>query len=709
MLLAAYAASAGEPEQGEEGFTADNFISAEGGNVLIGLGHVVVKKGDVELRADSFVAWLKDQEVYVEGDVTIVHGSVRSFAPKAYYNWARERALIVEGKVSAPGPEDTGFVFLADKLKQVAPGRFVARESSFTNCGYHRPHQHFTASFIDLVADKRITAYNVVYYVRDIPVFYFPYVTRSLEEDSAWISVQAGKSSNFGHFVLTDTRFDLSEGVDLKFDLDYLSKRGLGRGVTVRYNLSPGLKGQLDGYQINSDHGEDEGDIEPDERNRWRIKYVHQQDFPENWEIDLEYQKFHDPGFYEEYYEDEFKEDKPVETYAYAKHSRDNLAFTFLGKIRVNDWMEQTEYLPQVGLHLFSQPIFGSLLLLSSDTQIARARKRYDDESVDQLTPDQLLSRNRGMTRVDSYNEVSCPLDVGFLNLEPFVGMRQSWYEELLDTHADATRGQFVYGVRAAAQFHRTFNVRSRRFDVNGLRHVITPEITYLSLQDPTVSAGRLVQFDEVDTVAARDQVTLALRNRFQTRREGQVTDVIDLDVSIDAFPNAQRDNGGEDFSNLRTDLRINPAQGVYFFLDTEYSIANSGHASSGDFEIANTGLSFDVSDDWSFFVGNRYEKEVSSTSTVAFDRVLNEKWTLGVAYEYDWRSKKMRDLRISLWRDFHGWIAELSYEKDEGENDDYFAIFLEPKGLSSKRDRLRFVRRVSERLTSPYWERDLY
>ena len=64
--------------------------------------------------------------------------------------------------------------------------------------------------------------------------------------------------------------------------------------------------------------------------------------------------------------------------------------------------------------------------------------------------------------------------------------------------------------------------------NINGLRHVITPTITYLYQARPTFPASNLNQFDPaIDDLYRIHQFEFGLENKLQTKRNGQVVDLL--------------------------------------------------------------------------------------------------------------------------------------------------------------------------------------
>ena len=89
-----------------------------------------------------------------------------------------------------------------------------------------------------------------------------------------------------------------------------------------------------------------------------------------------------DENFLEQFYRTEFNVGKEQETLLYLKRIQDNWGLSFLGKMRINDFVDQVEELPTAEYHLMGQSLFDDRLTFYSDNQVSRYRYRYDpDES----------------------------------------------------------------------------------------------------------------------------------------------------------------------------------------------------------------------------------------------------------------------------------------------------------------------------------------
>jgi len=727
---------------------ADRVEALAGGKLLFLGGNVKLVWGDRTLEADSILVWPEDGEGYLEGHVRFTSPTMLFRAEKASVQWRRDpetkRLKLTSGFMQGlrlrnlGGPGRQPYQIQAPEAVQIGPREYVARQAWVSTCTFAVPHHRLATTETHLHIKEEVTvtpttekrkyrvqeleAWGGVYFLDELPVFYLPYYRRN--GVSLHGSAELGRSSRLGTFLLTDWNLGLRDRErwpygDWKWRMrvDHMSRRGEAYGLDANYYYGPKSHGRLSTYRVPDDEGEDDS-LPLGQRDRWRIKYQHMERSIDDLELDIEFQKYSDRGFREEYFEEEFYEDKFPETRLWAKYFRDNWAVTGHAKLRANPFFDQTEYLPEFAYHLFDQPM-GKWLLYTTVTRVGYVRRRlanvrrrpfdtdasllqreirydaYDRPSP--LTVNELYTDRELFLRFDTEHVVSRPFQWDFVNVRPFVGVRQTWYGDELQVNESQWRGQFLHGVDLTTQIHRTYDVFSHAFSINQLRHIFTPEIRYVSEKSPTSGRHHFPQADAVDTRNGLDAVTFALRNRLQTFRNQEIVNFLDWDLELIYYPHKQRDNANEPFSMLRTDFRFYPFQGVTLNIDGEWNPNSHGPPSIGDFEVFNIGLSFGLAEDWTFFVGNRYEHEESSTTTLGFDSALNEKWSVGLLLEYDWRTREYVQSEVRLRRSLHDFHLEVAFSADFGEDNRVAYINLVPRGATPPKRQVRFIRSVAE------------
>ena len=103
------------------------------------------------------------------------------------------------------------------------------------------------------------------------------------------------------------------------------------------------------------------------------------------------------------------------------------------------------------------------------------------------------------------------------------MGGRLTGYSKSLENNGlngDAT-GRFIgsLGFEGSTQFWRAYALESKLLRINGLRHIITPEVRWIAAPIVTKKPFDLLQYERSDALNDYNTATISLRNRMQTRR----------------------------------------------------------------------------------------------------------------------------------------------------------------------------------------------
>jgi len=736
-----------------------------------------------------------------------------SEAERIYVNWADGTAYLVKPTmrlaeadrvanwtVTAPSAEGIATYEIPVHDQDGNPtGRYesrrhyVVKNASFTTCSFKKPHTYFTATHSEMIEGDHIMMQNILFHAEGVPIFYFPFLYKDLEYEWPWVKASAGRSSRLGWFASVKVRFKPTKDVDVFPRVEWMSERGVALGLGVEYHMGheDAIRGLLDVFWLPHDRGTDDladtsrsgsrweawwpaalgplpDDLPLGEDNRYRVKFVHQQEYPKGVEFDLEVHKFSDAGVYREYFEKEFKTEKAPETRALLKYGRDNWAVFIHLKKRINDFLTQTEYLPQIGFNMIGQPLGGGFLF-TTDTEVARVTTRYGDvrrrlgQSRVAITRTWLRRNEYSMPRAlnlrendtdrltgwrfDTINTISYPFEVSIFDIEPYVGWRGSWFQHGIDSRRGSYwgrppptplppavaaaptrtgsrfRSQLLAGGRIATQFHRTYDVSDRPFlrqiFKHGMRHIITPEITYTLETEPNVKPRRLPHNDSVTEQRGMHKINLALRNRWQTRWPPEIrrhprapiggewhrrklavekskhtdpVDVVDLDADIDFFFDPRRDNvyprgkRVRRWSNLRTDLTVRPTRSTSLYFDTELNVSGGSIL-----EVLTTGIQYAPSP--AFAIGLSHSYHINDASLLRFmtDWEISPKWHVRLDLQQDFSGGGDWDRLVEITRRFHEWELTLGYEFDKGKLETIGTVHIGPARSRAARPSWRF------------------
>jgi hypothetical protein len=715
----------------------------------------------LELQADSAAVWyregpgeaVKDEAeagglsallaggtitaIYMSGDVELTEGIRTVRARELYYDFERNKALMVDAEMRTFDVERGVPIYVrAGRLRQLAQNKFSAENVTLTSSEFHLPQVSVNASSIIItdttavdehgqrVSDSSYDAQmrDVRFKVEDTTIFYWPFMRSSLERpDTALKGVHGGYDSDWGAIV--ETEWYLSrllglrepEGTENTLALDYYSDRGGGVGVGSEYARQDYF-GRLTGYMIN-DSGEDNLGRDPSRRDlvppnelRGRFRSQHRQFLPHNWQLSTEVSYLSDENFLEAFYRKEFNVGKDQETLAHLKRIEDNWGLSFLGKVRINDFVDELEELPSGEHHLAGQSLWDERLTLYNDSQVSRFRRRLDSGSPGVSEDFFTFAYERA--------ELDMPTRIGRTKVVPFVAGTLA-YDDGGGFHTNLG-GQTVApvkgvwagegGVRASTQYWKVYpDVESRLWDLDQMRHIIGPYV---------VAVG----YAASDSVAEqRDVLSVGISQRLQTKRgpsdERRTVDWMRLDAAVTWVNNSGDPSSGPDrliwnkpfIPLVDTIGQVVPPQDrrgtdvfgprrnyisadyIWRLSDTTAALSDLNFdMQSGVVQQFNIGFSRLVWPDLSYYVGSRYLRRVennlgergSNVFTFAATYVLDPRYTVVFSqqYDFDYGASILSD--IALIRRYHRVYWGITYSSDESLDKQAIVFSIWPQGV---------------------------
>jgi LPS-assembly protein len=184
----------------------------------------------------------------------------------------------------------------AAHLSRPRPDEIRVRQGSLTTCGPGNNDWALVASDIRLDQNKGAgTARNVRLEIRDIPVFYWPYVSFPLDDrrKSGFLYPSFGASNvGRGIFLATPYYLNLAPHYDATVSPRYIHGRGLLTEVEGRYLSRFGETVLQAGYIGDDNEFQDEEPGQDGER--WALDVTSRADFGQGWQGFLDYARISD-------------------------------------------------------------------------------------------------------------------------------------------------------------------------------------------------------------------------------------------------------------------------------------------------------------------------------------------------------------------------------------------------------------------------------
>jgi LPS-assembly protein len=606
--------------------------------VVVGTGNVEIHYKEMFLYADKVTIWMDEKKALAEGNVKLVKNGAIFHGDKLSYDFKKSKGKIINPSFEKYGP----WYGKGLEAEEYEKGKILVKKGYITTCNFKKPHYRFQAKTIKIYLNDRVVARNVIFYVKDKPIFYIPYLSRSLKDKHMPFTIIPGKNDDWGWYVLTSWKYFLNENQQGKVRLDYRELKGFAHGIEHEFKTKKGEG--LFKYYYMEERNKKREEGTSFERQRYRVttRYRYQPDLYTS--IYGEYNELSDIDFLKDYfYEEEYEKDPQPPTYLSLIRRYPHFVLNFNLRKRTNRFFSVTEKLPEVGIDV-------PALRIKNSSFYYRAAHYFDN-----LTNKNVNSGlDDDVWRFDSYNEIShVKKYFGFLNFTPYIGMRQSFYSKNIYGDEHKIRGIFYTGFDASTKFYKIFYPKDRFLFVKAekARHVLMPIISYKYIAEPTILKEKLMQFDDTDSIERKSRLTLSLENLWQIKYsqddELKTRDIARFIISGDYDFKIE---GGSRWTQATMDLEYYPFDWLRFDSDATYD------SPSGHFETAN----FDVSINkkrWQLGLGHRYERDTASQLTTEFTYKINKKWKFRTYQRIEFENNSFERQEFTLYRDLHCWL----------------------------------------------------
>ena len=670
--------------------------------------------------------------VYLEGDVVLSLGTSFVRASRLYYDFERDRALILDAVFRTDLPDrDIPLYVRAAEIRQLSAREFAAEDARVSTSEFHTPHYHVGAERINLrdqterdaagsaIGDAagQYVLRNTTVNVGGFPVLWWPYAKGNFKASETGLrSVRAGYSGDFGVEVETAwylfnlLGLDQPEGYDATWRLNYFSERGPATGIDFDYNR-PDHFGLFRSYYI-SDHGDDNlGPLrrnreEPESDNRGRVLWRHRHYLPDNWEATFEVSYLSDPNFLEEYERSEYNEGKEQETLVYLKRAGEVDAISFMANWRLLDFVTQTEHLPELTYRRIGDT-FLSPVILYHESGIGGVRYRNTDVNANGL-PFWLYQRQRAggpllgwprstdlTFRTDVRQEAELPLKLGPVNVVPFASFRGSYWDGSPRRDGGLWRGLGLYGVRSSTVLSRVFDdIESELFDIHRIRHIIRPDVAAWWAHG-SARSELVTPFDYgIETIDDFYGVTAGLRQTWQTQRGGpgqwRTVDLLTFNLEAGFFGDA--DGRREESNGWANPLRPeNSRTRNYVAGDLIYRLSDTTSLlydfnfdiNDRSFDRHNVSLAVERLPRLAYVLGYRHAGDIDMNLIGGgWNYKLSEKHLTTVRTWFDLDRGDLGEIALAYVRRLPRWYVAVSVEYDRVDDDLSISISLWPEGV---------------------------
>ncbi len=210
--------------------------------------------------------------------------------------------------------------------------------------------------------------------------------------------------------------------------------------------------------------------------------------------------------------------------------------------------------------------------------------------------------------------------------------------------------------------------------------------MNYVFVPRPTAPPSQLPQFDSaspsllllpvqfpdynnIDSIDSENVIRFGLRNTLQTKRDGQLDNLLDWTVALDWRLTPGRDQANLDepfstqqtFSDLYSALTFKPRPWIVLNSQLRYDI------NGGNLNLAFHQLTLTPGERWSWSVGHWYLRngfmdsgDNLITSTLFFR--LNDNWGLRMMHDFNAENGRLQEQDYTIYRDLRSWTGALTF-----------------------------------------------
>ena len=656
-------------------------------------GNVAIHAGDADIYSDSATYNPKTHDVVAEGHVRIYRTTGLFVGDRAVYNTETKEIQAVNIRT-----DRTPYLVGGDKVSTISENAFLVSKGSFTTHDSSNPDFRLQSKTIRVYEHDRIVFQNVTFYVRNVPIFWWPYLYQSLDDSFSYM-VSPAYLSSWGPSILSRATIPITDDIKALIRLDYRSRRGVAFGFEpdIRFGQNKTSWARIRTYFLR--------DSNPDinrtseirvgvPKDRYRLSLQSRTNFAEDIYGIANITKLSDEFVLQDFFQSEFQINPQPDNVLAVTKRNPNYTLTAIGRFQANNFFEQTERLPEVVLDVKRLPLFGGPIFYEGETGLAELHRNFKGGSTFQ---------DYSTLRLDSFHQFTFPNTYfGWLSVVPRVGFRATYYDKTRDLgktiitpsnnpfipdflnvdlrqplHDGGNKLRTVFngGVESSFKITRTWeSAQSTALGLDGLKHVIQPFTNFSWVSSSNSDPASILQFDRyqpstqlrpidfpqftsVDSIDSWTIWRVGVRNRLLTRRDDQTVSWMDIETYIDL--NIDNPFDKTQYSNLFNRVSFTPVPWASFGISSQVPVFEKG------FTEINTNVSIQPIRNLQVSFGHRYLNQNpffnnSSLYVLGGYYRFDDNWGIGMSQQYEGTTGVLEQQRYSIYRDLTSWVASV-------------------------------------------------
>lgn len=530
-----------------------------------------MKSGFTETAADSVVG------VYLEGAVNATDFQYVVRARRAYYDFATNRASMVDGVLRTQDRKGIPLVARAKELRQYSQRQFEGDQVRVSMSEFFEPHLSIAADRAVITeveaagggTTSQMSARNVTFNAGALPFFWLPSFEATGKMQPPLSGITANYSDRTGAQIVT--RWDLFSllGMAPPPDTDIT----LVQEAFTEYGAGGGARGRLFGANFDMlgiyDYGNPEQtsagrDVKVDPSLRGTIEANDVLRLSDTAKLELRGSYVSDESFLQVWRQQAFANETQRETSAYLASASDRSEFSLLGSMPTNDVITsgsqlaarpyQVRKLPEAAYKRWGDSLFGDSITWQQEysaniMEMEMGRGTTASTGVipntfnlqgQQYAPGKFFGSNTSiqdlyysqgygddtLARLYTRQELSSTFGEGGWKFVPYTSANVYGYvggnPQNYDAAADRFRAIIAGGFRSSADIVSnadTFEVAS--LDLHRLRHALTAYVNTWAGWNTAEDLAYAVYDQEIEGATGGAAVQAGIRQRLQTMRGG--------------------------------------------------------------------------------------------------------------------------------------------------------------------------------------------
>lgn len=691
-------------------FNGDEIEYFENEKKVVGTGNVIITYKDATLTCDKVTLWTDTKDAKAEGNVRIVEGENFFAGETMTYNFAKETGTFLTFKGYGEPWYTRG-----KSAERTGPDEFIVSHGYVTTCDLEAkggfPHYRISGRKVLIYPDSKVVIRDATLWAGPVPVLWIPVYAHPIDEDRPRVTVIPGKNADWGAFALTAWRYNLNPNHKGYVRMDYRERKDFAWGFDHIYDTNIMGKGTLKTYYMHERDlrrkhiytPPDEEESEPTvEEEKFLVQWRHKWQMLEDTDAVVELYKYRDKDFRKDYfnnsYNNEYEKDENPRSYLLVTKTQPIYNLSILTEKRANRFEALNEKLPEVKLTINNSRIDRyyedeadidipgivkrSALYYSGEFSAVSLNEKSPRSTDEDPVSDIPINHNN---RYDSYNRLSYATKLSFLNVTPYTAMRQTYYDRGREgrdfnsnSHID---GIFYTGVDVSTKFYRVFYTEASPLgmEINDLRHIITPSISYSYNPRPTLFGNDIFGFVGGNR---SNSMSFTLENKLQTKRGKNLEKVDFARLGISTSYDFTRRTPGREFADYLAVLEIEPYN--WLTITSDVTIDSHRRYHHRWLKTVSTDVVVSLEDYFRFGISHGYTNGETNNIVGQLEWRLDPGWKVKAYEVYDikrlrYGEKKMRDLREQRYvitRDLHCWEVEVQYNVFREKGEEVLVVF---------------------------------